>query len=456
VNQSLLRLAVGAEDEPRFVMLETIREYALERLEASGKAEAVRRQHAQFFLRSAEEAEPQPWLQQVWPERLETEQDNFRAALVWAVAGGAAEVAARLATALDAFWITRGYLSEGWRWLENMLTSTKTTGPLHVRAHVRLGAGVLALYQGDYPAAHLHLAESIALCREGSDQRGVAYAQIYLALMAMWLGDRSQAIALSEESVALFQQGEDRWGLALALTSMGAYGQVEALLEESLALWQELGDTWGTAHALVEAGRMALEHGDYKRAATLYEQSLSRYQAMDDKRGIAFVQRKLGEAAWYQGDAARAEVCCKESLALCRELGHKQDIAWSLHRLGQVAVYRGDYGTALALHKESLALFRELGPTPDIPWGMEGLAAVVGAQGQPLQAARLFGAAAALREVSGGPRPRLDRADYDRDVAAVRAQLDKKSFAAAWAEGHAMPLEQAIAEALDWSAGSMS
>jgi tetratricopeptide (TPR) repeat protein len=266
--------------------------------------------------------------------------------------------------------------------------------------------------------------------------------------MAMWQGDRPQAIALSSESVALFRQGEDRWGLALTLTRMGAYGQVEALLEESLALWQELGDTWGTAHALVEAGHMALEHGDYKRAATLYEQSLSRYQAVDDKRGIAFVQRKLGEAAWYQGDAARAEVCCKESLALCQELGHKQDTAWSLHRLGQVAVYRGDYSTAVALHKESLALFRELGPTPDIPWGMEGLAAVVGAQGQPLQAARLFGAAAALREVSGGPRRRLDLADYDRDVAAVRAQLDEKSFAAAWAEGQAMPLEQAIAEAL--------
>jgi predicted ATPase/DNA-binding SARP family transcriptional activator len=454
VDQSMLQRIEDPAGESRFLMLGTLREYALEQLEASGELEAIRRRHTAYFLALAEAAEPQlrSAAQVVWWHRLEQEHNNLRATLRWALERADTVMALRLGAALWRFWFVRGYWSEGRSWLEHMLTSSKTTGSLHVRAHVRLGAGVLALYQGDYRAAHLHLEESIALCREGSDQRGVTYAQIYLALMAMWQGDRPQAIALSEESVALFRQGEDRWGLALALTSIGAYGQVEARLEESLALWQELGDTWGTAHALVEAGHMALEHGDYKRAATLYEQSLSRYHAMDDKRGIAFVQRKLGEAAWYQGDAARAEVSWKESLALCRELGHKQDTAWSLHRLGQVAVYRGDYSTALALHKESLALFRELGPTPDIPWGMEGLAAVVGAQGQPLQAARLFGAAAALREVSGGPRPRLDRADYDRDVAAVRAQLDEKSFAAAWAEGHAMPLEQAIEMALDWEA----
>jgi predicted ATPase len=165
IDKSLLKQTDGEDGEPRFTMLETIREYALERLEASGEAEALRRRHAQFFLRWAEEAQPQPWLQQVWPERLEREQDNFRAALAWALADGVAEVAARLATALGAFGITRGYLSEERRWLEAVLGMSSAL-PASARAEALAAAADLAGFQADYAQATTLGEASLALWRE--------------------------------------------------------------------------------------------------------------------------------------------------------------------------------------------------------------------------------------------------------------------------------------------------
>jgi tetratricopeptide (TPR) repeat protein len=203
-----------------------------------------------------------------------------------------------------------------------------------------------------------------------------------------------------------------------------------------------------TAGALNNLGHVAHAQGDYGRATTLYEECLALYRELGDKRGIAYLLDNLGYVAYQQGDYGRAAVLHEEALSLRRELGDSWGIASSLGSLGLVAYDQGDYGRAVALYKESLAKCREIGNKYIAVYCLAGLAAVVCAQGQLQRAAQLFGAAEATRGLIGAPLPPSERPCYERLVTAVRTQLDKETFAAAWAAGRALSLEQAIAYAL--------
>jgi predicted ATPase len=412
VDQSLLRQVEGPDGEPRFTMLETIREYALERLEQSGVAEAVWPRHAQFFLRWAEEAEPQVWSQQVWPERFETEQDNFRAALASAVAGGAAEVAARLATALGAFWTTRGYLSEGWRWLEAVLGMSSAL-PASARAKALAAAGDLAYFQGDFARATALGEASLALWRELGNQEQIARTLFGLGQIAYFQSDHARATTLLEESLALFRAQDHQRGIAAAIKRLGS---------------------------------VALEQGDNPHAAALLEESLARSRELGDQAQIADVLHILAQIARLQVDDARALALEQESLVLCRDLGLKYLLPAVLIGLGYIAQHQGDPAWARRCFAEGLALGRERGHQRVFPLCLAGLAGVAGMVGQPERAARLFGAVEALGEA--GSRPGVGyQIELERNVALARAQLDQATFAAAWEVGRTMTPEQAIAEA---------
>jgi predicted ATPase len=207
--------------------------------------------------------------------------------------------------------------------------------------------------------------------------------------------------------------------------------------------------TAARARALNGAGALAQCQGEYEAARALYEESLAIRRELGDQHGIADSLNNLGILASDQGEYEAARALYEESLAIRRELGNQQGIAGSLNNLGNVAYSQGEYEAARALNEESLAICRELGDQRGIAYGLEGVAAAAGAQGQPERAALIFGAAEALREVLGAPLTPSDRAEYDRYVAAARAALDEAAFAAAWAEGRALPLDQAIAIALD-------
>src|SRR3990172_9528969 len=327
VDKSMVLVYEEDHGAPRYRLLETVRQYGRERLVESGEDEAVGRRHRDWYLRSAEEAEPglQEPQQEIWLDRLEAEHDNLRAALEWCrTREDNPEYGLRLAGALWKFWEVRGYWSEGRAWLEGTLArSGELMNSLRVKG--LNGAAYLAFFQGDYERAAALGEESLALSREVGDRWGVADAHAVMGLVARGQGD---------------------------------YTRAAALLEESLAQARQLGDKWRVAIVLNNLGLVAREQGDYDRAKTLLEEPLAQFRLLGDKWGIAFSQSNLGIVAWNQGDHERAELLFRESLLLRRALGDKRGITTSLVGLAAVAAARGQaersallFGAAEALRE---------------------------------------------------------------------------------------------------------
>jgi predicted ATPase/DNA-binding SARP family transcriptional activator len=312
VDKSLVMAEAIGDGGMRYRLLEPVRQYAREKLEASGEAGAVRCRHADFFVRLAEEAEPELTgaQQRVWLDRLEAELDNLRTALGWSFEGGEPEVGLRLAGALWWFCYLRGHYGEGRVWLEGALAASEDS-PAPLRAKALTGAGVLAFLQCEYGLATAQLEEGLALWRDLGDERGVASALQILGSVA-----REQ----------------------------GRYARAQALHEESLSLWQRLGDEWGIARSLNYLGFVAWLREDHERATALCAEALGLYRGLGDAEGIAWSLISLGAVAQYRGDLGRSEALLEESLSLSREAGYREDVAWSLNELGIVAHRRGDLG----------------------------------------------------------------------------------------------------------------
>ena len=388
-SESYMREEV--DEQPRFTMLETIREYALERLESSGELEEVQRKHAQYYLALAEAGQPdasKQWDEAEWWSkftRLESEHDNLRAALGWAVQNRELETAAQLAIAMWWFWIERGYLSDGRRWMEAILAVDGAKGP-----------------SGGTPHA--------------LSARTKAYLLQVTGILAMAQGDHNRAVALHEEGMRVYR---------------------------------ELGHKKGVSASLRELGFVAYEQGDYERAVRLHGQSLALARGFGTTFGVAWSLRALGDAVRGQGDLRRARALLEESLALSRRKEHAWGIARTLASLGNVACEAGEYTRASRLYEESLELGgRRMGLNHTILVCLEGLSRVAVAQGKMERAARLCGVAAAVREDKGWPPPPAKRAEIDRTVAATREALGEEAFAAAWARSNAMPLGEAIKDTL--------
>ncbi len=416
--QSLLRQAEGVDGEPRYVLLETIHEYARERLAARGETEAFSRQHLLYVLELAETAEPalQGPEQGLWLARLEQEHANVRAALTWAREQGERVLALRLAGALGRFWLVRAHLSEGRRWLEGLLALPRPEAVVSAVARAKALQGVAEL----------------------------AYRQ----------GDYAESRACGEASLQVYRAAGDRAGMATTLNNLGNVATLQAdyrrattLYEETLALRRAIGDRWGIGVALNNLGTVAVQQGHDSQAAALYEESLALCREVGDKWGSALALDNLGEVAQRQGDYTRATELHERSLTLCRELGDHRGSASVLHNLGEVALRQGDLARARDLYRESLALRRELGDKLGVVYGLEGLAAVARAQGHAERAARLWGAAAAVRAALGAPLPPGERPGREQAVTAARAALGAAAFEEAWSAGQALSPEQAIAEA---------
>jgi predicted ATPase/DNA-binding CsgD family transcriptional regulator len=416
VDKGLVRRSAGS-GEPRFAMLETIREYGLERLEAETERETAHRRHAAYFLTVAERAEPRlrgPD-QALWSARLETEHDNLRAALAWLLAEvDRAEDALRLGGALHWFWYLRGHHREGLRWLEASVAFSREDAPSSARVRALAGAGLFASHLADYPRSRARLRESLAIGRTLGNASDVAYALHILAFSELLHMNHEELQAIAEESVSLFRLAGDRWGVANALCLLGMVlivsrdpAAAAAPLDESLTLARELGDTRGIARALHYTGEVARFLGDDERARPLYAESLHLYRELDDRSSAAIVLDDLGYVAAHQGDPRRA-------------------LASFLEALGE--------------HTEAAALFL-------IAHSLAGIAGVATMLHRPTEAARLFGASAALCERIGAAIWPVEKVDHDRHLGEARNRLGEAAFAAAFAAGRELPTEEAIAAA---------
>jgi len=250
----------------------------------------------------------------------------------------------------------------------------------------------------------------------------------------------------------LFREAGDKWGIAWTLSGLADvaffqsdYARAYALAEESLAQLKTLGDRWSIGYVLLQVANMASYRGEYAKAHALAEESLAIHRELGDKEGIAQALHGWGGVFLNQGDYARAGSLLEEGLSMYRELGMRRGVAGALFNLGRVAFGQGDFATAQVLLQDSLTMFKELDNKWLMALGLEELGAVVALQGQPTWAARLVGAAAALREAAGSPPEPMERGNYERGIAYARSQLGEQVFAAAWAEGRTMSPEQALA-----------
>lgn len=420
VEQSLVRTREDAVEGVRFALLETIREFALELLVASGEEGAAREAHATWCLALATTAEPAlagPE-QARWLDRLTSELDNLRGALGWAADMGDGAFGLRLAGALWPFWRIRGHVRDGRAWLERILAlAGAVDAPPAERAKALAGLGSLATTMGDYADAEAWLMEALAIYQSWEDHRQVAATQ---------------------QSLALAAQGQNR------------YDRAEGLFASSLALARTHGDDEVLVIALNGLAVAAQERADIEGATALYEECLAVARRVGAPRFVAIALGNLGNLADDRGDAERAVALYEESLAKYREIVDRRGTAMCLYSLGHQAIARDDDNQAGSLLAEALQIFVELGDRRAIAETLDLLALPLAQRGAVITAARVLGAAAVLRERGKVPAPTDPHygADYQRAVAVIRAALDAEQFAEAQGAAGELPLEQIVSEAL--------
>jgi predicted ATPase/DNA-binding SARP family transcriptional activator/DNA-binding CsgD family transcriptional regulator len=425
VDKSLVVARASTSGAVRYRMLRPIRQYARERLEASGEANAIGDRHATFFLALAEEAEPELTGQEerLWVERLEGEHDNLRAALSWLLERRKYELGVRLCAALWRFWHIQGYLSEGIRCMERVLASGDPEAST-VRVKALEGMGWLTQGQGDTALAEATYEEMLELSQELNDKGNVATALNSLGTQAAARGDNKRARALLEENLAVLQQLEEDRNPAAPLKRF---------------------------HTLNLLGLLAInQEGDYVRGATLWEESLALAREVGDPHRVVMVLTNLGYAALLQGDYERVTTFSEEARTLARDLrsGGMDIISEPLINSGLAALQQGHHEQADTSFKEALAISQEAGMKASIINALEGMASLAGALGEVTRAAHLRGAAEAAREVTGIALPPGERALHEPYLAAARSQLGEAAWEEALSAGRAMSLKEAAAYAL--------
>ena len=489
------------ESEARYRMLETIRQYAFEKLAETGEGEMVRARHRDFYLGIAEMAAPRLYgrEQKAWLARLEADHDNMRAALRWSLDRSEVEPALRLGGALWSFWDTRGYFREGREWLDELLALGEVAADMlpegrRALAKVLDGSARVRGRFGEFAQTIEFQRRGLALWRELGDKRGTAEALNNLGDVTHQCGDRAGAKPLVEESLALFQEVFDQRGIAHALINLaeiiGDEGdpiRVRALYEETVPLFEATEDWRGLSHALDNLGGILITLGDVARAGALYDRSLRLAEEIADKHAIATALRGLGGVASNLSDHSRAtclyedsvarfrelndEFCAAKSLiglaialygaddperavtvgdqglALMRATNAKGELALRLEQLGRVALTHGDVARAARCYHESLDLRVEAQDAAGIAVGLEGAARVAEARGRTPTAAGLLAAAVSWRRANGLPIPESSLGAGGRPRMAAAQQRDAEADEAAWAAGLGLTIERAIAAA---------
>ena len=442
----------------RYHLLETLRQYAEEKLAHSGEHEALRERHLDWFLGIAEgaDAELHGASQVAWMDRLEAEEDNLRAALDWGAAAPDGERGLRLASALCWFWYVRGRRSEGRALLGRLLAASPTRGAATVaRAKAMGAAGYLAHDGRDYVPARALLDESLALAQELDDPHLLALATCRLGYLALHQRQFERARALLTQSLEGYRRVADDWGVAFVLNvlglvalRLGEYAAARELFEQSRALFRARGDTWGVAWTLRGLGQIALDLGDYTQATAWWHERMVLSREIGNRHGVAYSIDYLATAARMQGDHARAAALFEQSLAVWKEWGDPQAVAWTLHNKGDLALDQGEATKARRLYEESLALRRESDDRSALATSLEGFAALAAASGQPHRAFRLAGAAAALHAAVGVPPAPVEQVTLSRRLDVARETLDPADASASFEEGKRLTLDEALAYAL--------
>jgi predicted ATPase len=445
------------EEQGRYRLLETIRQYAAEKLLEGGQRERFQERHQRFYLALAEEAEPhlKGTQQGEWLWRLETEHENLRAALNRSLLEPDSGAVLRFCGLLCLFWWRRGHLSEGRQWCAWALEKTSAAARVPERAQALSGAGSLAYLQGDYTAARTFYEQSILLLREIEDRSGLARSLIGLGNVISNQNDYVGALALYEQSRALCEEIGDRRGLAASLQGLGgvtfAQGEdVSALswYQQAFIIFQEIGDRSNAANSLRSVGWGTFKQGQYAAAQPYFAESLAICRERGDRSGIAYSLRGLGDVAHAQGDSQTARPLYAESLTICREIGDRSGTAYALLNLGSVSEAQSDYRAAQSFYEQSLPLFQKIGSASIFALFLDALAGLNAKESKTERATVLWGAVDALRKQIGFALSPTEQEVYDDKVAKARQILGEEASSIAWVHGSSLSLDQAIAVAM--------
>jgi len=416
LDKSLLQGTLDESGEPRFTLLVTIQQFALDHLRRMGSEEEIRSWHLAYFLELAEQAYQKMYGpdQFKWLDRLELEHDNLRVAWDYAIASNA-EFAFRLVPPMDSFWAMRGKSSEGQEWMTKLLPLTEQWRHSTRLPRVLVSAARLELTQSNIVEARRLLEEALPLARRSEDASVIARTLLRLG----------RTLHLQHE-----------------------YDAARPFIEESLFIYQGLQDQWGIATAMFRLAALNVDQGHHAEAEDLYAKSLAKYRLLGDKYSEAYVLNFWGELARLQGNYEHAVKFYEEAMEIFRE--HRNPaLVFPLYNLAWVSLHAGYHHQAWALFEESLELVKEVNDKDGIACCLGGFAGVLGTIGKLEEAARLFGTVESLDE-SIGIAVRVDPSDqreFDYYIGAVRGQLDAAAFEKAWQEGRAMTMEQAIAYA---------
>jgi predicted ATPase len=413
VDKSLSQqLESGAES--RFLMLSSIREYALERLVEGGEEFATRRAHAAYYVVLAEECGGELTTHPEWLERFDLEHQNFREALEFLIRTGDADWGMRLGAALFHFWEVREHLAEGRALLERLLQLPGGAAQPKMRARLLFCAAVLAS-SGDFASAQKLHEESLKVYRDLSDQRGVAVALNALGVTTRDSGDLDAACSL---------------------------------FEQCAATWRELGSSIDLARALSNLANVVKLQGNHARAHALYDECLALFNATSDSTGVAWTLNYLGDLARESVDSSAARSFYERSLAAFRQLGDGWGIATTLSDLARLNAADGRHQQAEKLYAESIKIFQELGHKRGIARVLECFAVSAAAQAMPQRALRLAGAAAAMRQRIGAPLIPAEQSRLEKELEPARNTLTHAAELEAWSSGWEMSTEEAVQEAL--------
>jgi predicted ATPase/DNA-binding SARP family transcriptional activator len=450
LDKSLIEQAEPHDGEPRFVLLETIREYAAVRLRESGDEKVTRRTHAGYFLALAERAAPLlGGSEQIrWLNLLELERHNFALALEWLLANDEAELALRLGAALWNFWYMRSHHKEGRDWLDRLAS---LPGPVIYRAKIQYGLGMLARRSSEHATALKHMEQSLALFRELDDREGIASSLRVAGFLHFVLGDFDTARGLLENSLSVFHALGNEAGTAAVLANL-AYVAMELedfsaarrYQEESLAIRRRIGAPYGVTVSLANLGYIVLVQEDYEAAPVYLQESLEICREIGNRNGLGVSFFGLGHVAFAKGDFVAARLWYEAGEREGQETADAMLISTGALRLAAIDLKEGKVTTSLERMREAFRLEQQSGRRSAL---IEGLAYIIGlavAQGAPLQALRLAGAAITLRRVwRRHPFP-FDAREFDAFVATARRRLNQEEANAAWQEGEAMTPEDVI------------
>jgi predicted ATPase/DNA-binding winged helix-turn-helix (wHTH) protein len=402
----------GSIVEPRFAMLETIREYALERLVASGEQSEVKKAHAAYSLVLAEEGNPELGASDRgrWLSQCDAEVDNFRSALDWLSESNDVEWSLRLCLALFRFWDMREHLAEGRERLEAVLRLAGDSRSAE-RARLFQFIGALASAQGDYSAAEHFLERGLSLYGEVGDLHGIAVSLNALGVSARDRGD---------------------------------YVSAETDFECSLACWRNLSDQLAIARCLHNLVSVVKIRGDYERASLALSEATAIFEQLGDRSGAAWSLNQQGDIKRDQCEVAGARGLYQRSLAIFREAGDQWGVARSLTDLGSIDCEEENYESAHAAYSEALQIFMGLGHRRGIARVVEGFGCWALSKGDARQALRLCGAAMHLRRLIGAPLPPAEQSKLDQALRPAWDSLTEEAAHGAWAEGYAMSVEKIV------------